>query len=333
MWNNLDFLAIGDTVVDAFIRLQNASVTCDIDRENCQICMKFADKVPFEFDEILYAVGNSANAAVSASRLGLKSGLVTNLGKDENGMRCFKELRRNGVNTKYITAHAKFQTNYHYVLWYEDERTILIKHQEYPYKLPKISPPKWMYLSSMASNSLPFHLELIEYLKKNSDVKLSFQPGTFQMKLGKEKLADLYNLSQIFFCNVDESKRILGINSETHVEIKELLEKMHALGPKIILITDGPKGAYAYDGTDAWFMPPYPDPKPPYERTGAGDAFASTFTAALALGKTVPEALSWAPINSMSVVQYVGAQKGLLSREKLEEYLKNAPVDYKPKKI
>jgi hypothetical protein len=35
----------------------------------------------------------------------------------------------------------------------------------------------------------------------------------------------------------------------------------------------------------------------------------------------------------MSVVQQVGAQKGLLSREKLEEYLKNAPEEYKLRKI
>ena len=105
------------------------------------------------------------------------------------------------------------------------------------------------------------------------------------------------------------------------------------LGPKIVVVTDGPKGAYAYDGSEFWFMPPYPDPKPPYERTGAGDAFSSTFTVALALGKSIPEALSWAPINSMSVVQYVGAREGLLTQAKMEEYLKNAPPDYKPKKI
>jgi hypothetical protein len=43
--------------------------------------------------------------------------------------------------------------------------------------------------------------------------------------------------------------------------------------------------------------------------------------------------MMWAPINSMAVVQEVGAQRGLLSKEKLLEYLKNAPVDYKPRKI
>jgi ribokinase len=77
----------------------------------------------------------------------------------------------------------------------------------------------------------------------------------------------------------------------------------------------------------------YPDPAEPVDRTGAGDSFASTFTAAIILGFSPDVALSWGPINSMSVVQYVGAQAGLLSREKLEEYLANRPAEYVATKI
>jgi len=78
-------------------------------------------------------------------------------------------------------------------------------------------------------------------------------------------------------------------------------------------------------------MPMYPDPAPPINRTGAGDAFASTFTAMRALGKTVPEALTYAPVNSMSVVQKVGAQAGLLSLPEIEAWLAKAPANYAPK--
>jgi sugar/nucleoside kinase (ribokinase family) len=73
----------------------------------------------------------------------------------------------------------------------------------------------------------------------------------------------------------------------------------------------------------------YPDPQPPQNRTGAGDAMTSTVVVALALGLPLREALLWGPINSMSVVQYVGAQKGLLTREKIENYLANAPETYR----
>ncbi len=333
MFRKIDFLAIGDTVVDAFIRLDTASVHCNINHEQCELCMPFAEKIPYEFVEVVKAVGNSANAAVSAARLGLSSGLVTDLGGDQNGAECIAELKKQGVSTKFVARHKHMQTNYHYVLWFEDERTILVKHQEYPYSLPRIGSPRWLYLSSLGQNSLPYHTQIMEYIRAHPEIKLAFQPGTFQMKLGVEKLRELYKRCEIFFCNVEESKRILGIPADSHAGIKELLIQMHGLGPKIICITDGPKGAYAYDGTTAWFMPPYPDPKPPYERTGAGDAFASTVTAALALGKPLDVALSWGPINSMSVVQQIGAQKGLLSRKEVEHFLENAPKEYTPREI
>ena len=76
-------------------------------------------------------------------------------------------------------------------------------------------------------------------------------------------------------------------------------------------------------------MPLYPDPAPPKERTGAGDAFASTFVAALAKGNSLEGALQWAPIYSMSVVQQTGAQAGLLTEKELEEWLAKAPEWYK----
>jgi sugar/nucleoside kinase (ribokinase family) len=111
--------------------------------------------------------------------------------------------------------------------------------------------------------------------------------------------------------------------------VHDLFDKLHALGPKIILISDGPKGAYASGPEGRLFMPIYPDPAPPVERTGAGDAFASTFVAAIIKGLPLEEALRWGPVNSMNVVQHVGAQDGLLTENQLETLLKNAPEWYK----
>jgi sugar/nucleoside kinase (ribokinase family) len=328
--NQYDFIAIGDITTDAFIRIKDASVTCDINHENCLICMRFGDKIPFESVEIVKAVGNSANAAVAAARLGISSALISNIGNDQNGAECVEELKKNNVGTDFVATHEGKATNYHYVLWYEDERTILIKHEKFDYTLPDIGKPKWIYLTSMGETSLSFHQTLAEYLAQNPEVKLAFQPGTFQMKLGVEALKGIYEHTEVFFCNKEEARRIL---QKEHDEIPELLNGLKTLGPKIVIISDGPHGAHALVDGVTWQMPMYPDPKPPFERTGAGDAFASTIISALLLGKSPEEALRWGPVNSMSVVQQVGAQKGLLSREKLEEYLANAPADYTPKRL
>ncbi len=331
MENNYDLIAIGETTIDAFIRLKDASVHCDINKENCEICMAFGAKIPYESVEEVPAVGNAANASVSAARLSLKSALVANIGKDRNGDLCVDSLKKDKVATEFLSVNIDRPTNYHYILWFQDERTILQKHSDFPYKLPSLGKPKWIYLTSLGEKSLPFHAEIAEYLKNNPEVKLAFQPGIFQIKIGFDNLKEIYKHSEIFFCNVEEAKTILDIKN--HDEVKDLLKKMRELGPKIVVITDGPVGSYAYDGEEFWFMPPYPDPKPPFERTGAGDAFSSTVVGALILAKTLPEALAWGSVNAMSVVQEIGAQKGLLSQEKIEEYLKNSPENFKAKKV
>ena len=81
-------------------------------------------------------------------------------------------------------------------------------------------------------------------------------------------------------------------------------------------------------GPERLRVPSYPDPSPPTERTGAGDAFSSTLVAALVKGHTLVDALAWAPINAMRVVQEVGAQGGLLGEEDLLLQLKAAPEWY-----
>ncbi len=329
-----DFVAIGDITIDAFIQLseKDANVVCDIEGKPCQLMMNFGEKLPYEDVTVVNAVGNSPNAAVAAHRLGLRSALVTNLGHDRNGKDCLDTLRQEGVATDYVKVHEGKLTNYHYVLRYGAERTILIKHEVYPYLLPNFEvPPRYLYVSSIGETGADFHHEVAAYVKERAETKLVFQPGTFQIRLGHEKLKDLYAVTEIFFCNLEEAGQILKTKQN---DPPTLLRGLRELGPKLPVITDGPKGAYLVDGDDkVWHMPMYPDPAPPVDRTGAGDSFSSTFTAAIALGLSPQEALSWAPINSMNVVQYIGAQKGLLTREQIEEHLKNAPANYKAQRI
>jgi len=325
--SQIDFLAVGDIVTEPFIKLKDATVHCKIDNEQCEICMRFGDKIPYDFAVLCRAVGNASNAAVAAARLGLSSALRAYVGDDDYGIENLKVLKGEGVSTEFMVTEAGKSSNYHYVLWYENDRTILVKHEEYTYTAPLLTEsPKWLYLSSLADHSLPYHQALESLLHEHPETKLAFQPGTFQMKLGVEALKGLYERSELFVCNKEEAARILGIES---TDVKELMTKLHTLGPKIVIVTDNTNGAYASDGTTQWHVPMYPDTREAYERTGAGDAFASTLVAALALGKSLEEALMWAPINSMAVVQEVGAQKGLLTREALEKYLAEAPESYK----
>ncbi len=332
MATEYDFIAVGDITTDAFIKLkkENTTVLCDESGRKCKLCMNFGDKIEYESVTEVYAVGNSPNAAVAARRLGLNAALVTNVGDDLRGKQKIAHLEKEGIPTDFVKVHKGKESNYHFVLWYEEERTILVKHNEYPYEMPDIGTPQWLYLSSLGENSVPFHHAIADYIQTHPETKLAFQPGTFQMKLGYETLKDVYAVTTLFFCNLQEAQRILKTEER---DAKNLLDGIRALGPKIAVITDGPKGAHASDGKETWYAPMYPDPAPPIDRTGAGDAFASTFTAMLALGKTLPDALLAAPVNSMSVVQKIGAQEGLLTMDEIDAWLAKAPANYKLEKL
>jgi sugar/nucleoside kinase (ribokinase family) len=327
----IDILAIGDIDTDAFINIHEDNKHCKVDVENEKLIFDFGEKIPYDSVTVTPAVGNSGNAAVSGARLGLSSALLSYIGDDQNGRKCLDELQKNNVETQFVRTEAGKKTNYNYVLWYEVDRTILIKHEDFSYELSDVGAPKWLYLSSLSEHSLPFHQKIVEWLDGNPETKLAFQPGTYQIKFGALKLSKIYKRAEIFFCNVQEAQEILQTDS---ADLPMLLSKMSELGPKIICITDGVHGAYVFDTAknEKWFVPCYPG-QPAYERTGAGDAFSSTVVSALALGKSLETALLWAPINAMSVTLFVGAQKGLLSRDQIADYLAKAPESYKLQKI
>ena len=96
----MDFIAIGDTTVDEFIRLKEAQIHRDDQNENCVISLPWGDKVQYDFSVFVPGVGNAANAAVAAARLGLKSGFISNVGKDRHGEDILAVFAREGVDTK-----------------------------------------------------------------------------------------------------------------------------------------------------------------------------------------------------------------------------------------
>jgi len=328
----LDVLSVGDVVTDDFIRLLDNEAEVDKTPDGPRLSMAFGTKVPFDHSEAVPAVGNASNASVAFAKLGFKSGLVSNVGEDHQGREILSALHAAGVDSRFVHINPGKKSNYHYVLWYKDERTILIKHEEYDYHWPRfriIDLPGWIYFSSVSEHALEYHDQLAAWLERHPTVKLAFQPGTFQMEAGTKRLKKIYERSEVLAVNREEAALISGGN---HEDINDLFEKLHALGPKIIVISDGHAGAYASDGSQRFKMPIYPDPKPPYERTGAGDAFTSTFVAAIMRGADIEQALIWAPINSMSVVQKVGAQAGLLTQHEIEHFIRIAPKWYHPER-
>lgn len=321
-------LAIGDIFTDAFVKLNDDEAKVHKDDDGTEwLSVKFGQKMPYDYVDIVSSVGPSPNAAVSFSRLGLRSGLMAFMGEDQVGQESLEYLADQRVDTTTIKPEPGAKSSYWYVLRYGADRTMLVKNEDYAYEwVEPEEVPEWIYLSQISPSAWGLHEKLLEYLERNPSVKLAFQPGTSHFRWGTEKLQDIYRRAHITIMNREEAMDVTGRGYDS---IRELAEGLHELGPEIVVITDGPNGSYAsYEGKVVT-IPNYPDPAPPYERTGAGDAFASTIVAALAHGETMDKALTWAPINSAYVVQKLGAQKGLLLKRKLLDYLAHAPDYYK----
>jgi ribokinase len=325
MKKKFDIISIGDCTVDAVVEVEEATTHCDIHHEKCQICFSFADKIPYKSLTVLSA-GNSNNAAVGMARLGLKSAFHSTVGNDMNGRIILDALKKEKVNTSFMGVQ-QIPTNFHFVLNFKGERTILIKHQDFKYQLPKgIDNTAWIYFSSVGPKGLSLHAQLLKLLQKHTEIRMAFNPGTYQLRMGTKKLMPLFKHTEILFVNKEEARFLVGRDDEP----KELAFALQKMGPKTVVITDGLKGSYCLQGDHFYYIGIYPHKVK--EATGCGDAFATGFTAATILGLPIDEALRWGGRNGASVATEVGPQKGLLNRSKMERDLKSHKV-FKAKEV
>ncbi|MFA6476180.1 MAG: carbohydrate kinase family protein [Candidatus Paceibacterota bacterium] len=315
-----DLISVGDNATDAFIKLSEAELNCDINRPECKICMRFAAKIPYESVTEVPAGGNSSNVVLGGAKLGLKTAYLSNIGDDANGQKTLAKLTETGVDTTWVKQNAGVPTNYNYVLWYADDRTILVKHENYSNDWPEdLSTPTWLYLSSVSDHDFSLHEKIAAWLVAHPEVKLAFSPGTWQLKKGKEKLKDIYARTEIFFGNKQEAEKVVNLPG---YEAKELAIEIKKIGPKIVVITDGTEGAYCLDQEDKWWKMPALTTKA-FERTGAGDGFASAFLSAIFYEQPVETALAWGAVNASSVVAQVGPHAGQLTRDQIEAKIKS----------
>ncbi len=323
-----EVLCVGDAATDIFIRLSDEHVRTWADDSGHWMELPFGGKVPFEYAHTIEAGGNAPNAAVGLARLGVPTALAAHLGDDQIGRDMQAALHREGIDTHLVRLDPTQPSNRNFVLWYGQDRTILVHHGAFDYHWPHLSPrevPDWVYLSSVGCDRSDYYRLLLAWLEAEPSVRFVFQPGTFQIQQGTEALSGLYRRAELVICNREEAVEIGGAD---HGDLGAILDSLHALGPRLAVVTDGPDGAYASDGFRRLRVAVFPDPAPPKEHTGAGDAFSSTVVAALVKGHTLAEAMAWAPVNAMSVVQEVGAQAGLLDEDGVMQQLKSAPDWY-----
>lgn len=316
----LDLISVGDATIDNFVQIHDAEVKCNIDKTECKLCISYGDKIAV--DKLTHLVaGNTANNAVGGARLKLRSAIYVNVGSDPSGKQIMEKLKEEGVSIRYVVINEGMESNLSTVINFQRERTILVYHQAWKYKLPDLDSAKWIYFTSVAPSFTESNLlnELTVYLERTGS-KLLYNPGTYQIKVGVKKNPKLLALTELFIVNVEEAKRILVGKDDADIPIKKLLNGISDLGPKMVIITDGEEGSCGYDGEKFYQLGIFPAKL--LEMTGAGDAYATGVLAGLFYGKSLSEAMRWGAANGASVVEQIGPQAGLLTYNQMQEKLK-----------
>ncbi len=205
-----------------------------------------------------------------------------------------------------VHQNKRNKTRYSLVLNYRGERTILSYQSKRKYALPSLPKTEWVYYTSLGEGFETLQSKLIKYLKKHPATKLAVNPGSYQMKEGLASFKKILPFTDVLFVNKEEAHKLTG----SKLPLSKLFTKLHNLGAKMIIITDGAHGSYASDGIMSYFLPAYPLKN--ISKTGAGDAYASAFLSALFHHQDLPTAMHWASANSGAVIGHIGAQTGLL---------------------
>lgn len=322
----LDIIAIGDVAEDTFLEVNDAAISCDINKEHCQVMLPYGMKIPVSTVTKVLATGNASNHIIGAVKLGAKGALVSVVGSDTTGEAVRKTLKSYKVKTSYIHTERNSKTNTSVILQIKGERTILVHHVPRVYHLPRLPKARCVFFSSVSGDHTEYSEGMLAYVKKTKAMFV-FSPGTMQLKLGLTALQPLLRASSALFLNKEEGEVLVGKKRTP----KALLDALvHETGGTVYM-TDGEKGAYAATKDMKWFCPPFPARI--VERTGCGDAFASGVVMALLKEKTIEEAMRWGSVNAAGVLEHVGPHAGLRTGKEIEALLKEAGASYQVKAL
>lgn len=308
-----NIITFGSAVRDAFFYSE------DFTTQNKDLCFHLGAKI--EIDKIYFTTGGGGtNSACAFSRLGFKTAMVGQIGNDVGGRAVLEDLKKDKVETKFVSQTEKFNTAYSVILSIPGkERTILvyrgasenIDENVIPWNKLKA---RWFYVSSVGGD-----FQLLEKIFAHAakqKAKIVINPGAKELSR-PEKILSFLQRADAVLLNDSEAEKITGFSS---AKMPELLNDLIKRIGGIAVVTCGEKGTWAI--SDKQIFQAGILPTKVIERTGAGDAFGAGFVAGLMLKNDLTYALQLGTANATSVIQKIGAKNGLLSKKDLENFSK-----------
>jgi sugar/nucleoside kinase (ribokinase family) len=278
-----------------------------------------------EASEIFLDTGGGAtNAAATFGNLKLKVAVISRVGNDSAGRDVLDVLKEKNADVSLMQKDKKHLTTYSTLLLTgAGHRSVLVYRGASNFiewnGIPKNKlKTKWFYITSLGGN-IKLLNEIFKFAKKNK-IKIAWNPGGKEIKSGLKKLLPYIKQAEVLNVNREEASALLNIDYDKKDEI---LKKMKNIGAKIVVVTDGPDGAYLYG--EKWFFASSLGTKPK-NTTGAGDAFGSGLVAGLIIKNDIDYALRLATLNADGVIKKMGAKNGLLEYRPAEKDLKKVRI-------
>jgi ribokinase len=298
-------ISIGAGVQDVFLQGKIFAAH----HEKHDLVQEFKLGTKNEIEEITISTGGGAtNAAVTFARQGINSCFLGRVGDDVSGKSVLSDLHKEDVDTSLVLHDEKYGTGYSTILLAPSgERTILTyrgasQHLELHERDFHNIRADWFYVSSLSGDTASLKV-LIDYAQEH-DIKIAINPGKGELEHIKQ-IKELLQKFTVLSLNLEEMRELFGNKSP-----RELLQHATSQVP-LVLLTDGPNGSYASDGTHFFKAGMYEDVKV-VDRAGAGDAFSSGFVSQIVRGESIERAMTFASANSTSVVAQIGAKAGIL---------------------
>lgn len=336
-------ITIGSATMDVFVECDEANIVSVCSKNKSSDFMSYPYGSKIDISSFSSNVGGGGiNTACSFSNLGFETSAIFKIGNDIYSDGILEFFKSHKVNLDNIIQKEDTSTGFSIILVsFQGDRTVLAHRganaeiREDELNFEAIKETDLLYIAPLNGDSNKVLEPIVEFAHANG-TKICFNAGTTSIKRGFQHLNKILTSAHIVVMNKEEATMTTGIqvrpDSKTekfsheliHEDIKAMLKALKVKDYQIIVITDGNKGAYAYDGEKFYFCAPFPAPV--VSTLGAGDAFASTFCAALdRTNIDIGKSLMYGSINSASVVSKFGATEGQLSFEEIEERLKENP--------
>lgn len=338
-----DIITIGSATMDVFVESDDANIVSVSTKNKKSEFMSYPYGAKVEITEFTSKVGGGGiNTAVNFSNLGYNTSAIFKIGDDIYSDGILESFKDKKVDLSNIIQDKSLSTGFSIILVsFQGDRTVLA-HRGANAQLKKsdinfdaIKNAKLLYIAPLNGDSTKVLDDIANFARENN-VFVCFNAGSSSLKKGFNYLKKILEDANVVVMNKEEASLATQIHvrpdtreekfSEEliHPDVKEMFKKLKVADYQVIVITDGGKGAYAYDGKDFYYCPVFEGPV--VSTLGAGDAFASTFCAALGrTNRDIGKALMYASVNSAGVVSEFGATQGLLTFEQIEEKLKSNP--------